>query len=817
MLSFLFTACFIIANQMPVIAAEEHKEEESFLVARKAFDDGFYDVSLGLLARFINENPSSKKISEAKLLIGQCYYYQGKYLDALAKFDELLKQPSALTIKDAVLYWIAEVHFKGNDFRKANKFYQRIIDEHPNSEYLASCYYSIGWCYFQGQEYEEALKSFEKVEKDFPSSVHADDAAHKIIDCLYNLKDYSSLKSKINSYIKKTKDKQRQAYLNFYLAEADYYLGDYNPAIDEYSKALLLTDEAYLKSLCNLGLGWAYLKAKNYQRADEVFQSVSTDTLEKKSRDALLLGEAVLLSETNMLNEARLAYEKLIAHTDDPFVLAQAYLGKSEAFYNLADYAKAIDTYKEALSRLSDGPVSEYIDKIHYGLAWAYIKEGLFKEAIDEFNKVAKQSEDKVIKIAALCQVGDTYQDSGEYQKAIETYDKLLRDYPVSLYNDYIQYQLGVAFLKSSKYDAAIMAFRKLENDFPNSKLLDEAAYALGLAYFQMKDYSASEEAFRKLKQEFKSSNLGAQATYLLGTSLYNQSKFQEAIEVFKDIARLYSGDKELMQKAEFEIAECYYQMGNEKEAISRFKALRSKYPDSNLTAEIMWWLGQFYYRSKELALAKRYFISIIRDFPKSSLVASSYYALGLISSDEGQYQQALDNLEKVISLSSSDLAAQAAVAMADIYIKQGDYDSSLKICKQLITKYKNLHSIIYPKIADIYILISDFKNAAWYYRLSLDAVPVKEMAQIQFKLAESIQSQGLDDEAIAEYFKVGYMYSANDELNLKSLLRIAAIYEKNERFREARDVYRKVVALNVSESKYAQERIDWINTQLSK
>ena len=37
------------------------------------------------------------------------------------------------------------------------------------------------------------------------------------------------------------------------------------------------------------------------------------------------------------------------------------------------------------------------------------------KEAIEEFQKIAKQSSDNTVKVSALCQIGDTYQDSGNF------------------------------------------------------------------------------------------------------------------------------------------------------------------------------------------------------------------------------------------------------------------------------------------------------------------------------------------------------------------------------------------------------------------
>ncbi|MBI5144960.1 MAG: tetratricopeptide repeat protein, partial [Candidatus Omnitrophica bacterium] len=748
----LFGVWFLVIGVLPLYA-QDAKEEEALFVAQKAFADGFYEVSLELLERFIKNYPTSPKIPEANLFIGECYFHQNKFLDALNKFNQLLNNPHRLDIQDAVFYWIAELHFKGNDFKTAAQFYTKLIDNFPKSVYTPSAYYSLAWCLFQERDFFSALSYFKMVEEKFPQHPTAQDASFKIVECLYNLKDYQELKKRIKSYLKAhSKDNIKLNYLYFYLAEADYYLGNFQNAIDTYSKVTLNTRDDKIFSLSKLGMGWAYLKLKQYQKAEDSFFLVKTEALEKTSKDILLLGRAALSFETQKFSEAKNIYHELINTASDPAVCLQAYLGKAEALYNTADYPKAVEVYQEALQKTNDSTPKELVDKLHYGLAWCFLKDGLFKEAIDEFQKIAKGTEDKIIKVAALCQIGDTYQDSGNYDKAIEAYDKILKDYPDSFYSDYIQYQLGLTLLKVSRYDGAIMAFQSLRNNFPNSKLLDDAYYALGLSYFQKEDYNSSKEIFQEFPQEFKDSNLKAQAMYMLGTCLYNLGRYLEAIEVFKNVIRMHNQDTELLQKAEYEIADCFYQLGNDTEAMNRFKALRAKYPDSKLTPEVIWWLGEYYYRHNDLVLARRYFSALIQDFPQSNLVASSFYTLGSTYEEESRHEEAVENFKKVMAKERSDLAGQAGIAIADIYVKEEKLDQALKTYQDVLKEYPNLANSVYPKLAEVYFKMDNYAEALNFYQKSLEIVPVREMAQIQFKIGELKQAQGESDEAVEEY-----------------------------------------------------------------
>ena len=797
--------------------AQESKEEEALFIAEKASEDGFYDVALGLFERFLKNYPASAKIPKVSLLIGQCYFHQNKFLDALSKFEELQFQPQARDIQDEVLYWIAEVHFRGNDFTKAENYYQKIIDGFPKSSYVVASFYSLGWCLFQESKFNEALKYFTIIEEKFPKEPSVQDYYIKIIECLYNLKNYAELKEKLKDYLKiYSKDTAKLPYLYFYLAEANYYLNNFQEAIDEYVHAFTNSNDEKIQAVSKLGMSWSYLKLKKYQEAQDAFLAVKAASLDKKYLSILLLGKAILSFETNNFIEAKNLYSELLNTTPEPVILIQAYLGKADALYNISEYKEAINVYKEAIKNISGVIPQEIIDKLHYGLSWAYLKEGEFKGAINEFQKIVKQTEDKIFKVATLCQIGDAYQDSLDYDKAVQTYNSILKDYPDSFYSDYVQYQLGLVLLKATKYDDAIISFLGFRKNYPNSKLLDDATYALGLAYFQREDYNSSKEIFDKFQDEFKDSHIRSEGMYLLGSSLYNLGKFAEAIEVFKNIIRTFSQDSVLIQKAEYEIADCYYQMGNESEAMARFKALRSKYPDSELTPEVMWWLGEYYYRHSDLTLARRYFSSLIQDFPNSNLVVSCYYALGSIYAEESRYQEAIDNFQKVIELGKSDLTGTAAIAIADVYVKQGKSDLALQKYKDIAGKFPNLIHLIYPKIADLYFKINDYENSIDFYRKSLDAVPVRLTADIQFKLAEVLQAQGKLPEAIEEYLKVTYLYSENNVLAVKSLLRVAQIYEGKENFKEALNIYQKIITLNVEEAKYARERIDWIKTHVN-
>ena len=807
------------------LAYEDPKETELLFMAKKAYEDGFYEVSLGMLERFQKDYKDSAKTVQATILSGECYFYQGRYLEALNIFETLVDNPQAVKFNDAIYFWMGEVHFKGNNFQKSVEFYQKLIDNFPQSSYIPAAYYSLGWSFSQLGKFDQALQTFNSLMEKFPHEPQSKDAAFKLIECLYNLKKYSELTVKIKPILKLyVNDALRLPYLYFYLAESEYYLDNLNEAAKDYFKSAQAFKEPKVQALAKLGLGWSYLKLAKYKEAEEVFAEIKPDSLDKKSLDTLWLGQAVLMSVTNRVYEAKKIYEQLISLSTDPLILVQSYLGKADAHYNLAEYAQAVKVYQEGLERIDRSGLigslpTELIDKLRYNLGLAYIKQGQINASIDIFNSITEKDNNQSRSINLFFQIGQAYQDANELLKAEEIYAKIIKLYPDSSVVDYAQYQLSSLQIKRLDYNAAVVSLKTMLKKYPQSKFYPDTMYTLGMAYFQQADYARSLEIFTKFQNEFKDSPLRGEALYMLGTTLISLKKTSDALSIFRDILKLDNLDLDLLQKVEYEIADCYYKLGQENEAVSRFKLLRTKYPNSKLTPDIMWWLGQYYYRSNDLNLARRYLGSLVQDFPESELIADAFYALGLIFSDERKFESAINNFTMAIKFGKANLKAQAVVALTEIFSQEGKPQEALVRYNQIVKDNPELGKILFPWIAQAYYKVGNYTEAKIFYYKSLEVVAPDQVADMQFNLAEVLEANSEFEAAIKQYLLVAELSAQAPQLFVRSLLRVAKLYEDQENFKEALKIYKRIIDKmpSVSEAGYIQERIDWIRGNLKR
>ena len=92
------------------------QEEGDLSFAKKALNDGFYDLAVEKLQFFLNRYPNSPHKDEVYLVLGKCFYKQGELKKALYEFQLITNKPQTSDFTDEALYWIGEVYFKSRDF-----------------------------------------------------------------------------------------------------------------------------------------------------------------------------------------------------------------------------------------------------------------------------------------------------------------------------------------------------------------------------------------------------------------------------------------------------------------------------------------------------------------------------------------------------------------------------------------------------------------------------------------------------------------------------------------------------------------------------
>ena len=90
-------------------------------------------------------------------------------------------------------------------------------------------------------------------------------------------------------------------------------------------------------------------------------------------------------------------------------------------------------------------------------------------------------------------------------------------------------------------------------------------------------------------------------------------------------------------------------------------------YPDTSLTANAHYWLGELHAAEGNLDDAEREFRTVLDGFPQSNKLADSLYKLGLLKARQGDPQASRELLERV----RDDYPESTAAGLANDFLRQ--------------------------------------------------------------------------------------------------------------------------------------------------
>ncbi len=262
----LFIAATIFASSLRA------DEEEDFFVGRRAYQDGFYNVAERKLTDFLRSYPGSEWVDEARLLTAQCFYYQGKFNEALRHLDILFKKDK---FPDAALYWMGEVYFQGKDFDNAIISYERLISKFPNSSLLPFGHYSRALSFYEKNEFEKAISFFAELKDKFPTHSTAEQAHFKISEALYNLGKLKESQTEFKAFIRRYSASEMLPPAHYHLGEIDYLQGDFAEAVKKFFLVYELSPQDELKLYTKKAIGQSYIRQGEYEKAKAIFTELT--------------------------------------------------------------------------------------------------------------------------------------------------------------------------------------------------------------------------------------------------------------------------------------------------------------------------------------------------------------------------------------------------------------------------------------------------------------------------------------------------------------------------------------------------------------
>lgn len=161
-------------------------------VGESFYREGKYDEAIAEFQKLIDAAPESELGQRAFYLRGWCQAQKGSAEKTLAEFKEFLtKYPKSALAPDAQ-FWVADFYAKRQDYINAQQQFDLLAKNYPTHELADVAQYMAGRAAYSRQDYKTAKESFEVLIKTFTNSAWRCDALFSDGDALTELGQFDN-------------------------------------------------------------------------------------------------------------------------------------------------------------------------------------------------------------------------------------------------------------------------------------------------------------------------------------------------------------------------------------------------------------------------------------------------------------------------------------------------------------------------------------------------------------------------------------------------------------------------------------------------
>lgn len=572
-----------------------------------------------------------------------------------------------------------------------------------------------------------------------------------------------------------------------------------------------------------------------------IYEEILKQYPDRDTNDAVLYQLARGYSDEGRTDEAIRSLNRLTSQFPKSPFRQEAYFRLGEFYFEMLDYKKAIQAYREAMNH----PDEDFIDMTLYKMGWAYFAQEEYRNSIDTFVALLDRK-------TLLTQTGQRQlllynlpEKEGELLKEVVrtlllAFDELggpdrmtvyFREKGRRDYEDFLYRSLADLYLSQERYGEAEST---LDRFVKNNPLHEEAPAVLANRIeilVKRKKVGQVLEAKEELIRSFgpgsqwfnqvsdsarlKVAPLLKQTAYDLALHHHAQAQrsrrtedYEKAVEWSRQFLKDFPKEIEAA-KVNFLLAEAYYELKRYDAAAEEYEKTAYRYPLHVHTQDAAYNL--LLAREKLAGADMKHLGSAVLKyadrFPQDPRVPDLLLKTAQLAAQQRNYEAARDHARKLLTLRpqrSTQYSAQKLIATS--YFDQKDYTRAAQELKALLTQAGSLQIPIKDQ-QELHTLLASslYKQAEGLkqdgrlpeaVRGFLDIhnlAPQTEVAGIAlFDGSVLLSSLGQTDEAILNFkkFLENYPRSSHQELAREHL---ASLYEKKGQFQEAIREYEKL------------------------
>ncbi|MDP4149041.1 MAG: tetratricopeptide repeat protein [Bacteroidota bacterium] len=733
----------------------------NFHLAEYEFRQKDYAGAIRLYEQASIDNLSNREIADLKFHEGYCYFTQKQFDKALPLFNSIRQMPKDPNYVDAN-YYFGFISFYQRKYSDALTAFQ-VTENHAAYEKVVPYY--IANIYLVQGEKDKAIEYAESRLK--KGNQYYDQEMRQLVGHgYYEKQDFAHALPFLEQYVAKAQKVTREDL--YELSYCYYQTQNWKKAIAGFSQLGGKEDSLAQNSMYLLGDAYLRVGQKANARNAFLFCSMNSSNAVQK--------------EISRFNYAKLSYE--LGYQDLALTALQDFVQQyphSDYYQEARDLLVSVmantNNYRDAMglvdsmSKPSEN-AKRAVPRILYGRATEMINDGMLQGANDLLDRALKSPYNAMLLPFIQFWKAEIAYRQNRIDEAINYYFEYLKSGDVNgeVNPTNARYNLGYCFLKKENYHQALGFFAQVvRTPQIHSSAIEQDAYvreadcyymnrdfrtALAM-YNKVLDYSwpsADYATFQKAMiagvsngkekinllssfgRKYPASSLNPDANMEIASSYLADEQFREALPYLKNVIRAQGADA-LKPRAYLKSGIAWYNLNNNKEALSQYDSLLKQFPNS----------------------------------PEAQDALENAKTIYVQEGRSGEYVNFAKGMGVEVSTSQED---QLAYEEAEVQFNNGNFAAAVQRFEDYLSKFPDgkysLEANYYK--SEIYFSQKDWAKAAVGYGMVADKAPNKfgEKSLLQ---AARLNFFELKDYAKAEkYFSKLKDFAASQENKMEAM-----------------------------------------------
>ncbi|MEX1213228.1 MAG: tetratricopeptide repeat protein [Balneolaceae bacterium] len=669
---------------------------------------------------FVRQFPHSRRAADLLKEVGHHKLEAGAYRSAIEWFERAVERPMSRRQRTELLYQMGDAAALDGDTREARSYFMRLADEDPGSVWAPRALYARGRLFLEEQRYEESAEAFELLRQRYPEDAMTRRIGTALGESYYLQRRY---REAIDALTDATPDLGGESLTRavYLIAESHNMLDELEQAQQYYRYYLNRVEDPDTQRIAYYGLGWVYHKQEIYHWAAQSFERAA-DGEDETARKALyyqavnhkLSGSYRQALETFRLFGDRYQEGLFVEEAYYEWALTAVEAGRyveaidillpmarradelrnpgpvitllGEAYFGNAEYTRALEAFE--IADQIDGVDPETRLQARFQRAWVRYSNQAYSQAQGEFQAVYEEApQDSDLRAEALFWSADSRFETQHFGPASSQFASFVRQYPEHELTGAAKYSLGWSHFKMGQFAEAIPPLVDfLENHEPPSISIypyeTDVILRIGDSHFGMGAYTDAMEYYNRA---IGAEPGGDYAMFQVANSYYRMNRNFEAVTEFRRVLRIYPFSR-LREQAQYNIAYIYLNTENYDQAITEFQTVIERYPDTEWAARSQYNIGDAYYNAGEYEAAVEAYQVVLDRYPRSSYVLEAIDGIQYARTSAGEDDTSMEQLEAFLQENpASGTADQLRYRQAMNRYQSGDYEASVQEFEQYI------------------------------------------------------------------------------------------------------------------------------------